>query len=168
VIDRAASPITDPASYPGQPVPGSCLLTHDDCVPLAVTDTGWTITVDGADIDIDTALGRLGARKAGPRDLKALEHTLAVIPEIQSAMTKHKAVHAWLEERRPFIDQLIGIIAKAIMDDAPVKPNQGGFIRDGYDEELDKLRSTGSDVQAWLYALEAKERKTTGIGSLRA
>jgi DNA mismatch repair protein MutS len=141
-----------------------------DAVELFAADTRLRSNVRtllGRVQDLERLAARLGARKAGPRDLKALERTLAVVPEIQSAMTRHEAVHAWLLERRPLIDGLIATIAQAILDDAPVKPTQGGFIKDGYDEELDRLRRAGSDVEAWLGALEARERQATGIGSLK-
>jgi len=117
--------------------------------------------------DLERTATRLSAQKAGPRDLKALEKTLSVLPELQAAMSRHRAVHDWLKERRPLIDKLTTTIADAIADDAPVKANQGGFIKEGYDEKLDTLRSMEADVQSWFEAVEAKERKATGIGSLK-
>ncbi len=117
--------------------------------------------------DLERTATRLSRYKAGPRDLKALEKTLAVLPELQNAMTKHKAVHAWLNERKPLIDNLTTLIAGAIMDDAPVKASQGGYIRPGYDEALDVLRRTAADAQTWFDEQELKERKATGISSLR-
>lgn len=117
--------------------------------------------------DLERTATRLSSQKAGPRDLKALERTLSVLPDLQSAMTKHKAVHAWLRERRPLIDNLTTLIAGAIIDDAPVKAGQGGFIKPAYDEQLDKLRRTADEAQTWFEEVEIKERKATGISSLR-
>ncbi len=117
--------------------------------------------------DLERTATRLGNQKAGPRDLKALEKTLIVVPELQSAMTKHVAVHAWLKERRPLIDSLTVTIAGAIQDDAPVKASQGGYIKAGYDAELDSLRRTAEDAQTWFDEQELKERKATGISGLR-
>ncbi len=117
--------------------------------------------------DLERTATRLGNHKAGPRDLKALEKTLVVIPELQNAMTKHVAVHAWLKERRQLIDSLTVTIARAIQDDAPVKASQGGYIKAGYDAELDTLRRTAEDAQTWFDEQELKERKATGIGNLR-
>jgi DNA mismatch repair protein MutS len=117
--------------------------------------------------DLERTATRLSNQKAGPRDLKALERTLSVLPELQAAMTKHKAVHAWLKERKPLIDSLTTLIAGAIVDDAPVKASQGGFIKLGYDEQLDELRRTADEVEAWFEEQELKERKATGISTLR-
>ncbi len=117
--------------------------------------------------DLERTATRLSSQKAGPRDLKALEKTLSVLPELQAAMTKHKAVHAWLKERKPLIDSLTTLIAGAVVDDAPVKASQGGFIKQGYDEQLDKLRRTADEVETWFEEQELKERKATGISTLR-
>jgi DNA mismatch repair protein MutS len=117
--------------------------------------------------DLERTATRLGSQKAGPRDLKALERTLLVLPELQAAMTKHKAVHAWLKERRPLIDSLTTLIAGALVDDAPVKAGQGGFIKQGYDAQLDGLRRTADEVETWFEEQESKERKATGISTLR-
>ncbi len=117
--------------------------------------------------DLERTATRLSSQKAGPRDLKALERTLSVLPDLQAAMTKHKAVHAWLRERKPLIDSLTTLIAGAIVDDAPVKASQGGFIKGGYDEQLDKLRRTADEVETWFEEQELKERKATGISSLK-
>jgi len=117
--------------------------------------------------DLERTATRLSSQKAGPRDLKALERTLSVLPELQAAMTKHKAVHAWLKERKPLIESLTMLIAGAIIDDAPVKASQGGFIKRGYDEQLDEFRRTADETQAWFEEVELNERKTTGISTLR-
>lgn len=117
--------------------------------------------------DLERTATRLSAQKAGPRDLKALEKTLKVIPELQSAMTKHAAVHTWLKERRPFVDSMVSIIANAVDDDAPVKAGQGGFIKGGVDAQLDELRDMSRKVQTWLEAQERQARETLGISNLR-
>jgi DNA mismatch repair protein MutS len=117
--------------------------------------------------DLERTAMRLSSQKAGPRDLKALERTLLVLPDLQAAMTKHKAVHAWRKERKPLIESLTTLIAGAIVDDAPVKASQGGFIKRGYDGQLDKLRHTADEVETWFEEQELKERKATGISTLK-
>jgi len=117
--------------------------------------------------DLERTATRLSSQKAGPRDLKALEKTLTVLPDLQVAMTKHEAVHNWLKERQPLITRLTTLIAGAITDDAPVKASQGGFIKRGYDAQLDTLRQTTDEVKTWFDEQETKERKATGISNLR-
>ena len=117
--------------------------------------------------DLERTATRLSSQKAGPRDLKALEKTLAVLPDLQAAMIQHKAVHDWLKERQPLVGKLTSLIANAVVDDAPVKAAQGGFIKRGYDAQLDTLRRTADEIETWFEELELKERKATGISSLR-
>ena len=117
--------------------------------------------------DLERTATRLSAQKAGPRDLKALERTLNVLPELQAAMTKHKAVHTWFNERKPLVERLTELIAQAIEDESPVKAFQGGFIKRGFDKDLDELRQAADKVQGWLETQERKARETTGISTLR-
>jgi DNA mismatch repair protein MutS len=62
---------------------------------------------------------------------------------------------------------VIDLISRAIIDDPPQKTQDGGFIAAGYDEELDKLRSISRDGKKWIAAMEAEERKKTGINTLK-
>ena len=117
--------------------------------------------------DLERTATRLAAKKSGPRDLKAMEHTLSVIPELETAMVEHEAVHSWLKARRGLVEEIAGKIRAAIKDDAPTKADKGNFIQNGFDAELDGLRKLGDEAQAWFTALEAAERKKTGISTLR-
>ncbi|MCA9840126.1 MAG: DNA mismatch repair protein MutS [Trueperaceae bacterium] len=116
--------------------------------------------------DLERTATRLSALKAGPRDLKSLEKTLKVLPDLQNAMVKHKAVYSWLNERKPLIETILSLTS-AIDEDAPVKANQGGYIRNGIDEPLDRLREELADIQTWFETREQKERERTGIATLR-
>lgn len=124
-------------------------------------------TLIGQTLDLERLAARLAARKVGPRDLKSLERTLAVVFDLQAAMQNHKAVHAWFEERRDRVSGMIDVISHAIADEAPVKSNQGAFIRDGYDEVLDDLRRSGGEVRTWLEEFQEEQRERTGIRSLK-
>jgi len=62
---------------------------------------------------------------------------------------------------------VIDLISRAIIDDPPQKTQDGGFIAAGYDDQLDKLRSISHDGKKWIAAMEAEERKKTGINSLK-
>ncbi len=117
--------------------------------------------------DLERLAARLSTGSANPRDIKALERTLSVIPELQKALSLQKAVYAWFEKRRAVIYSLIQLISSLIVEDPPVKTSEGGFILMGADAELDKLQQASAKTQVWLQELELKERKTTGITSLK-
>ena len=68
------------------------------------------------------------------------------------------------------IDELAdicGLIGDAIADEPPILLREGGIIKDGYSEEVDKLRRAKSDGKTWLAQMEEKERERTGIKNLR-
>jgi DNA mismatch repair protein MutS len=107
-------------------------------------------------------------RVANPRDLIALKISLAAIPELKSMLLDSTspaiaAIRAQFTEMTAAID----LISRAIIDEPPQRTQDGGFIAAGYDEELDKLRSISRDGKKWIAALEAEERKKTGINSLK-
>jgi DNA mismatch repair protein MutS len=118
--------------------------------------------------DLERLSGRVALRAANPRDLVALKASLLAIPEIKSMMPdftapKLVAIRSQLREMTEVID----LISRTIVDDPPQSIQDGGFIAKGCDEELDKLRSISRDGKKWIAALEATERKKTGINSLK-
>ena len=65
------------------------------------------------------------------------------------------------------LPEVIGLIEKAIVDDPPFSTKEGGFIRAGFDAELDEIRAIRSDARDWIARFEASERRRTGIQSLK-
>jgi len=118
--------------------------------------------------DLERLAGRVSLRVANPRDLVALKVSLLAIPELKS-MLKDCTSPAIAAIRSRFTEMAaaVALITRAIIDDPPQKTQDGGFIAAGYDEELDKLRSISRDGKKWIAAMEAGERKKTGINSLK-
>src|SRR5208283_4082470 len=118
--------------------------------------------------DLERLAGRVSLRVANPRDLVALKVSLLSIPELKS-MLKDCTSPAIAAIRSCFTEMsaAVELITRAIIDDPPQKTQDGGFIAAGYDEELDKLRSISRDGKKWIAAMEAGERKKTGINSLK-
>jgi DNA mismatch repair protein MutS len=71
-----------------------------------------------------------------------------------------------LRERIDPVDDARDLIERAIRPDPPVEVTEGGVIREGFDDELDRLRETEREGRAWVADLEARERERTGIDSL--
>lgn len=118
--------------------------------------------------DLERLSGRVALRVANPRDLIALKVSLTVIPELKAMLRDFTApviseLCAGLAEMSAVVD----LISRAIADDPPQRTQDGGFIAAGYDEEIDRLRSISRDGKQWIAALENKERKNTGINSLK-
>jgi DNA mismatch repair protein MutS len=71
------------------------------------------------------------------------------------------------EELRLPSANLPGLLRRALADDPPAQPREVGFIRTGFDEELDQIRDASAGAREYLSKLEQSERERTGIRSLR-
>jgi DNA mismatch repair protein MutS len=117
-------------------------------------------------------LERLGARiamgVANARDLIALKVSLQTLPAIKNAIGG--LLSAMLSSVSDGIDEMADmrdLIEKCISDDPPLTLREGGMIKEGVDPELDQLISMTRDGKKWIAALEDRERKRTGINSLK-
>ncbi len=124
--------------------------------------------------DLPRVTSRLSTRQAGPRDLGALRRSLARLPALERWLSD-TAFSSGLEnlasdlaESAKTLEPLALKLAAALVDDPPAKLSDGGLFRPGFDKELDELRKlkTGSDQV--LAELEERERKATGLSSLKA
>lgn len=118
--------------------------------------------------DLERLAGKLAYRTATPRDLLTLRDSLAALPEVKRLLADCAA--ALLLELNAAIDPLTderAAIERALRDDAPPTAKEGGIIRPGYDEEVDRLRAAGGAGRDWIARLEATERERTGIKSLK-
>lgn len=118
--------------------------------------------------DIQRLVSRAATRTANPKDLALLRDALENIPKLLSFMSEVKS--ELLQELRSQMcscDDLCEMLRKALVDDPPVSMRDGGIIRDGYNEELDELREVSAHGKELILELEERERKRTGIKSLR-
>ena len=118
--------------------------------------------------DLERLAGRVALRVATPRDLIALQTSLAVLPQLQSLLADCTAP-ALAAIRKEMMDMsaLVDLLSRAIVADPPSRTQDGGFIAPGFDAELDRLRSISRDGKKWIAGLEAKERQATGINTLK-
>lgn len=118
--------------------------------------------------DLERLAGRVALQVANPRDLVALKLSLEALPEIKSMLSDFTApALVDIRETLTEIPVVIKLISRAIIDDPQQNIQDGGFIRAGFDEELDKLKSISRDAKKWIAALELQERQKTGINSLK-
>jgi DNA mismatch repair protein MutS len=118
--------------------------------------------------DLERLTSRVTLGNATPRDLLALRRSLAAIPPLRGFLTKLlsarlSAVHSQLDELADVRD----LISRAIADDPPAQPTEPGIIRSGYDAELDELRGLSKSSKQTIAAMEERERRRTGIASLK-
>ena len=118
--------------------------------------------------DIPRILSRLQNRVRNPRELSALQITMEQFEPIKKELKNvgGKLCLKLANEIGDFSEPL-QLLQNALSDDIPSKIQDGGVIRQGFDEELDRLRSLSSDNMTWLADLEQSEQKRTGIKNLR-
>ncbi|WP_135305371.1 DNA mismatch repair protein MutS [Haloarcula amylovorans] len=118
--------------------------------------------------DLERLISRVSRGRANARDLRSLAATLSVVPDVREALSEADA--RLLSDLHATIDPLTETreeIEAAIRPDPPQEITEGGVVREGYDDELDDLRSTERSGKQWIDDLEADERERTGIDSLK-
>jgi len=118
--------------------------------------------------DLERLASRISMGVANGRDLIALKNSLNVLPQIRSLLGS--LASPLLSTSCASIDDMQDIcdlIERSVKEDAPLTIREGGIIKEGFDPELDELITISRDGKKWIAALEEKERKRTGIGSLK-
>lgn len=118
--------------------------------------------------DVERILSRVALRSARPRDLKNLQHTLALLPAISELLNSNQA-ELIRQQAGHLIPQpvLLALLEQALVDNPPVLIRDGGVIAAGFDEELDELRDLSTNANSKLLDLEANERLRTGLSTLK-
>lgn len=118
--------------------------------------------------DLERLLCRVSYGSASPRDLIALKSSLAMLTPIKNLLSDfNTALLRELCNSIDTMDDIRGLIEKAIVEEPPLLSREGGIIREGYDETVDKLRKAKTDGKTWLAELEAKTKESTGIRTLK-
>ncbi|PKM79781.1 MAG: DNA mismatch repair protein MutS [Firmicutes bacterium HGW-Firmicutes-14] len=118
--------------------------------------------------DLERLAGRIACGTAGARDLTALRTSLEVLPAIREALNGvYSPALAEIFESLDCMEDVVDTITGSIADDPPLSVRDGGIIRAGFNEEVDRLRTASREGKDWIAALEAKEKERTGIKSLR-
>jgi DNA mismatch repair protein MutS len=118
--------------------------------------------------DVERILTRIALRSARPRDLTRLNQSLAALPAVHQNLKDCKVLHIknllTLAEPMP---HLVEVLEKSIQENPPMVIREGGVIADGYDNELDELRSLNSNAGDFLLDIEEREKQATGISTLK-
>jgi len=124
--------------------------------------------------DLERLTNRIVGGTATPRDLVGVRKALETVPELQELLDKgvdeqdRAASPLWsLAAELDPCEEVASLIGAAIVDDPPGKVSGGGVIRRGFSDELDGLLASVRDAREWLASLEKREKKQTGIKSLK-
>ena len=118
--------------------------------------------------DIERLASKISYGSANGRDLISLKNSTAQLPGIKTILSKAKSqmlkdLYGELDE----LQDIYAIIDKAIVDEPPISVKEGGLIKLGYDDEIDRLKTATTDGKNWVLKLEAEEREKTGIKGLK-
>ena len=118
--------------------------------------------------DLERILGRLQNRIQNPRELGGIRDSLEKLPQIKAHLAEFpdSPVEPIAEQIDTF-DSLSTLLAQGLADELPSKLDEGGTIRNGFDSQLDELRTLSSSSKTWLTEFEQKEQARTGIKNLR-
>jgi len=118
--------------------------------------------------DMERLIARANMGAANARDLLALKDSLLLMPSIREKLADADAsLLTILHEQLEPLSDLADIIKNTIQPEPPVTIREGRIIKDGYNEELDELRSVATEGKDWIASLQQKERERTGIPSLK-
>ena len=118
--------------------------------------------------DIERLSGKMTYGNANARDMITLRNSLEKLPEVKQVLSqcqtpKLKELYENLDE----LQDMHKLIEDSIVEDPPLTIKEGGIIKLGYDEEIDKLKTATTEGKNWIIKLEAEEREKTGIKNLK-
>lgn len=118
--------------------------------------------------DLERLLGKVSYKTANPRDLLAFAGSLKMLPSIKVLLNDFSSdILKKIQEETDDLTDVCTLIERAICEEPPLAIREGGIIRDGFDENIDRLRHAKNDGKTWLARLEEEDRERTGIKNLK-
>ena len=118
--------------------------------------------------DLERILSRIALRSARPRDLSTLRDGLGLLPAVRAVLERLDAPRLRaLSDELGEHDAQAALLASALVEQPPVLARDGGIFADGFDAELDELRTLSTTADQFLVDLETREREASGIPTLK-
>ena len=118
--------------------------------------------------DLERLMGKICYQSANPRDLVAFRSSLEMLPHIKHILQEFETpLLSNLGSQLDTLEDLYQLIESSIDENPPLALKEGGIIKEGYNEEADKLRRSKTEGKVWLSELETRERERTGIKTLK-
>lgn len=118
--------------------------------------------------DLERLLGRITYKTANPRDLIAFKNSLYILPHIKTVLEDFDSTLAKeIVNSCDTLGDLYRIIDDAILEEPAITLKEGGIVKDGYSEDIDRFKQAKKEGKNWLLELENKDRERTGIKNLR-
>ena len=118
--------------------------------------------------DLERLITRVTYMTANPRDLISFRNSLKMLPPIRALLEEFDGeLLSGIRNNLDTLEELYDLIDSAIVEEPPISVREGGIIKEGCNEEIDKYRHAKTEGKQWLAELEEKEREKTGIKNLR-
>jgi DNA mismatch repair protein MutS len=118
--------------------------------------------------DLERLMSKISYKSANPRDLIAFTSSLSMLPHIKFLLQSFDSeLLKEVYEQLDTLEDINTLIQASIAEEPPINLKEGGIIKEGYHEEVDRLRKAKTEGKDWLMDLETKEREATGIKNLR-
>jgi len=118
--------------------------------------------------DLERLVARAALGSAGPRDLVGLKVSLGVVPRVRTILQEMQApLVRSLAAEMDDVPDVRAAVEAALLDEPPALARDGGYVRDGFDRELDDLRTISRSGKQVIARMEEEERARTGIASLK-
>lgn len=118
--------------------------------------------------DVERLAGKISNGNFMPKDCVALAASLNALPSVRFQLSGFSSrILSDIAEDLPDMKELADTLSSAIVDEPPALMKDGGYIREGYNGELDELRRIGKDGKGLILEVEARERDRTGIRNLK-
>ena len=118
--------------------------------------------------DLERLLCKISFGSANPRDLIAMKSSLSMLKPVKTVLGGFSSkLLCDLAGSIDDMQDILELIERSITDEPPLSSREGGVIKDGFNEEVDKLRKAKTDGKSWLADLESKTKERTGIKTLK-
>ncbi|NMB42952.1 MAG: DNA mismatch repair protein MutS [Clostridiales bacterium] len=118
--------------------------------------------------DLERLIGRISYKSANPRDLISFKTSLSMIPHIKYLLSQLES-SLWQDVNKNMdtLEDICDLINRGIIEEPPILVREGGIIKEGFNQEVDRLRKAKTEGKTWLAQLESKQREVTGIKNLK-
>ncbi len=122
----------------------------------------------GSVYDLERLAAKISTGRANARDLLSVRQSLSLLPDLKEKMKSCRSpMLSNLQERLDVMEDVRVLVASAVANDPPPTLRDGGLIREGYNQDLDEIRSIGRDGKSWMANFQAREIQRTQIPSLK-
>ena len=118
--------------------------------------------------DLERLIGRISTKTAGPREIVSFKTSIEMLPHIKNILSSMSSpLLQNIYNDLDTLEDIYRLIDCSIVNEPPIALKDGGLIKEGFNEEIDRLRNAKTEGKNWLAKLESDERERTGIKTLK-